>query len=74
MENMNKVIKNLNDKKKRKERCDAKIDGLWNKVDRGGKNVKRYERYINPIIDDNFDGIDDENYNSASLGHEDQFG
>ena len=33
-----------------------------------------YERHVFLDIDDDFDGIGDQNYNNALLDHEDQFG
>lgn len=36
-------------------------------------NVRRRERCASPIIDDVFNEMGDENYNSASLGYGDQF-
>ncbi|KAG6782162.1 hypothetical protein POTOM_011553 [Populus tomentosa] len=70
---VNMVIRNLKDRIERKKH-DVGIDSLQNKVDLGGNNVRRRERYVSPIVDDDFNKMGDENYNNASLGHEDQFG
>lgn len=57
-----------------KERRDAQINGLHNRVDLGGKNVKRRERSVSPVVDDNFDEMGNANYNIVLLGYRDQLG
>jgi hypothetical protein len=47
---------------------------LHNRVDLGGKNVKRRERSVSPVVDDNFDEISDADYNIVLLGYRDQLG
>lgn len=71
---MTKLIGNLEDMVERREKCDVKIDGFQNKAHRGGKNVKRYERCVSLIIDDDFTEMSDENYDSVPLDHKDLFG
>jgi hypothetical protein len=44
------------------------------KADQSGNNVKMYERHVYLDIDDDFDGIGDQNYDNAPLDHGDQFG
>jgi hypothetical protein len=74
MEMMNKLIGNSKDMVETREKCDVKIDGFQNKAHQGGKNVKRYERCVSRIVDDDFTEMSDENYDSVPLGHEDLFG
>lgn len=45
-----------------RESFDAKIDGLRNKIDQYGNNVRRCERRVSPNVDDDFD----ENYDSVT--------
>ena len=57
----------------RGKRFDAEIDCLRNKTGQSG-NIIKSERRVSPDDDDYFDGISDENYDSVSLDHENQFG
>lgn len=57
-----------------KERRDAQINGLHNRVDLGGKNVKRRERSVSPVVDDNFDEMGNADYNIVLLGYRDHLG
>jgi hypothetical protein len=74
MERLNRVIDNLEDSKEIRESFDAEIDGLRNRVDQCGNNVRKCERCVSPHVDDDFDEMGDGNYDSVTLGHKDQFG
>ena len=58
----------------RRERHDAEIHHLWNGVGWSGNNARRYERHFSLIVDDDFDNMSNENYDSVSLSHKDKFG
>jgi hypothetical protein len=74
MERMTMVKKNLKDKMKRRERCDAIIDSLQNMADQSGKNVRRCKSFVSLDVNDDFDEMGDENYDNKSLGHGNHFG
>lgn len=72
IEMMNMVIRNL---KGRIKRNYIMLKLMVYKVGliKVENNVRRRERCASPIIDDVFNEMGDENYNSASLGYGDQF-
>jgi hypothetical protein len=47
---------------------------LRNRANQGRNNIRKHERHVNLVVGDDFDEMGDENYDSASLSHEDQFG
>ena len=47
---------------------------MRNRANQGRNNIRKHERHVNLVVGDDFDEMGDENYDSASLSHGDQFG
>jgi len=47
---------------------------LRNRANQGRNNIRKHERHVNLVVDDDFDEMGDKNYDSASLSRGDQFG
>jgi hypothetical protein len=70
------MLRDVQDRLERLERCDNENDGLWNTACIKGSNVRISERHINAnfndFIDDNANVGDDE-FNNIAVGHGDRF-